>query len=126
MLAKKVQDAMNAQLAIELESAYAYLAMAAYCEEESLPGFAAWLRAQAREEVAHAMRFFDFITDRDGHVSLRKVPEPRQKFSSLLDVFERALDNERSVTRSISDLYGFVVGEKDYAAQAWLDWVATE
>ncbi len=126
MLAKKVEDAMNMQLAVELESAYAYLAMCAYCESESLPGFATWLRVQAREEVDHAMRFFDFINDRDGRVTLRKLPQPQQKFSSVLDVFEKALANERSVTRSISDLYGFVVGEKDYAAQAWLDWFATE
>ncbi len=126
MLAKKVEDAMNAQLAVELESAYAYLAMSAYCESESLPGFATWLREQAKEEVDHAMRFFDFVNDRQGQVSLRELPEPQQKFASVLDVFEQALDNERSVTRSISDLYGFVVGEKDYAAQAWLDWFATE
>ncbi|MGH2819549.1 MAG: ferritin [Actinomycetota bacterium] len=126
MLARKVQEAMNAQLAVELESGYAYLAMSAYCESESLPGFAAWLREQSKEEVDHAMRFFDFINDRDGQVSLRKLPEPRQKFSSVLDVFEKALDNERDVTRSISDLYSFVESEKDYAAQAWLDWFATE
>jgi ferritin len=126
MLTKKVEKAMNDQLAVELESAYAYLAMSAYCESESLPGCAGWLRHQATEEVDHAMRFYSFISDRDGRISLRGLPQPREKYSSLLEVFERALEHERSVTRSISDLYGLVVDEKDYAAQAWLDWFATE
>jgi ferritin len=126
MLTKKVEAAMNEQLAVELQSAYAYLAMSAYCEVESLPGFAHWLRGQSQEEVDHAMRFYGFINDRGARVRLGALPEPRERYSSVLDVFEQALEHERSVTRSIGDLYGLVVDEKDYAAQAWLDWFATE
>jgi ferritin len=126
MLTKKVEQAMNGQLTVELQSAYVYLAMSAYCEAESLPGFAQWLRAQAKEEVDHAMRFYTFIADRGARVRLEALDKPREGYSSTLDVFERALEHERSVTRSIADLYGLVVNEKDYAAQAWLDWFATE
>ncbi|MFN2488780.1 MAG: ferritin [Actinomycetota bacterium] len=126
MLTKKVEQAMNDQLAVELESAYVYLAMSAYCEAESFPGLAQWLRSQAQEEVDHAMRFYTFIFDRGARVRLGGLPQPREKYSSPLDVFQQALDHERSVTRSIGDLYGLVVDEKDYAAQAWLDWFATE
>ena len=126
MLTKKVEAAMNQQLRVELQSAYVYLAMSAYCEAESLPGFGSWLRAQAREEVDHAMRFYTFITDRGARVHLEGLDKPRHGYASPRDVFEQALEHERSVTRSISDLYGLVVGERDYAAQAWLDWFATE
>ncbi len=126
MLTKKVEGAMNDQLAVELQSAYAYLAMSAYCEAESLPGFAHWLRSQAQEEVDHAMRFYGFIADRGGRVRLGGLAQPPEKYSPALDVFEQALEHERSVTRSIADLYGLVVDERDYAAQAWLDWFATE
>jgi ferritin len=126
MLTKKVEGAMNGQLAVELQSAYVYLAMSAYCEAESLPGMAQWLRRQAQEEVDHAMRFYTFITDRGARVRFEGLTKPRERYSSPLDVFEQALDHERNVTRSIADLYGLVVSEKDYAAQAWLDWFATE
>lgn len=126
MLAAKVEDAMNAQLAMELSSAYVYLSMSAYCESESLPGFAHWLRAQFHEELDHGMRFFDFICDRGGRVRLEALDKPPEKFSSVLEVFEQALDHERSVTRSIENLYSVAVDQKDYAAQAWLDWFATE
>ena len=126
MLTKKVEAAMNAQLAVELQSAYVYLAMSAYCETESLPGFAHWLRGQAQEELDHAMRFYGFITDRGARVHLEALDKPSESYSSALEVFEKALEHERSVTGSIADLYGLVVDERDYAAQAWLDWFATE
>jgi ferritin len=126
MLTDKIEKAMNDQLAVELESAYVYLAMSAYCESESLPGLAHWLRRQATEEVDHAMRFYSFIYDRGGRVRLGAIPEPRADYSSPLEVFEQALEHERSVTRSIADLYALVDDERDYAAQAWLDWFATE
>ncbi|CAN5522776.1 ferritin [soil metagenome] len=126
MLTKKVEAAMNDQLGMELQSAYVYLAMSAYCEAESLGGFAHWLRNQAQEEVDHAMRFYGFINDRGARVRFEALPQPRERYSSVLDVFEQALEHERSVTSSIGGLYGLVVQEKDYAAQAWLDWFATE
>jgi ferritin len=126
MLTKKVEQAMNDQLAKELQSAYVYLSMSAYCEGESLPGFASWLRGQAKEEVSHAMRFFTFILDRGARVTLGAIPEPPHDFRSPLAVFEDALEHEREVTASIGDLYSLVVSENDYAAQAWLDWFATE
>jgi ferritin len=126
MLSKKVEAAMNQQLAVELHSAYEYLSMSAYCESQSLGGFANWLRAQWQEELDHAMRFYTFITDRSGRVSLRAIPEPRGSYGSTLDVFETALKQEQSVTASIHDLYELCEKEKDYAAQAWLDWFATE
>ncbi len=125
-LSKKVEAAMNDQLAVELQSFYEYLAMSAYCEEQSLPGFATWLRGQSQEEHEHAMKFYTFIADRDGVVQFRSLPEPRQSYGSVLDVFETALKQEQNVTASIHKLYELVEQEKDYAAQAWLDWFATE
>jgi ferritin len=126
MLSKKVEEAMNDQLAVELQSAYEYLAMSAYCESISLPGFAQWLRTQWQEELDHAMRFYTFIADRDGRVDLKTLDQPQQKYSSVVEVFETALEHERAVTQSIHKLYSLVEEEQDYAAQAWLDWFATE
>ena len=126
MLTKKVEAAMNDQLQKELESAYVYLGMSAYCETESLPGMAAWLRRQFDEEQQHAMRFYNFIIDRGARVELKKLEAPPTSYSSPLDVFKTALDHERKVTAAINDLYDLVAREKDFASQAWLDWFATE
>jgi ferritin len=126
MLGKAVQDAMNEQIKTEFYSAYQYLSMAAYCESENLPGFAHWMRIQAREEVEHAMKFYDFILDRDGRVLLQAIDQPVIEFGSPVGVFEQALENEQRVTATISNLYGLAARENDYASQAFLQWFVTE
>ncbi|MDP9409130.1 MAG: ferritin [Actinomycetota bacterium] len=126
MLGEAIQDAMNEQIKNEFYSAYQYLSMAAYCESASLPGFARWMRAQAREETEHAMKFYDFVLDRNGRVVLQTIEGPLVEFGSPLEVFERALAHEQKVTAMINDLYGLAVRENDYASQAFLQWFVTE
>src|SRR3712207_7461693 len=48
----------------------------------NLPGFAHWMRAQSREEMEHAMKFYDFILDRSGHVVLQAIDQPVVEFGS--------------------------------------------
>jgi ferritin len=126
MLGKAVQDAMNEQIKNELHSAYQYLSMAAYCESVNLPGFAHWMRAQSREEMEHAMKFYDFILDRSGRVVLQAIDQPVVEFGSPLEVFEQVLEHEQKVTAMINELYGLAVRENDYASQTFLQWFVTE
>jgi ferritin len=121
-----LQDKMNDQIKHELYSAYLYLSMAAYCESITMPGAAHWMRLQAQEEVAHAMKFFDFINDRGGRVVLHAIDQPPTEFDSLLDVFEKALAHEKQVTGLINNIYDLAMKEQDYAAQALLQWFVTE
>ena len=126
MLSKKLQDAMNEQIKNELYSAYLYLSMSAYCEAANLPGLAHWMRMQAQEEEAHAMKFYDFIYERGGRVVLQAIDQPPVEFPSPLAVFEQTLEHEQKVTAMIHDLYTLAVEEKDYASQAFLQWFVTE
>lgn len=125
-LNKKVEEAMNAQLQKELQSAYVYLGMSAWCETQSLPGMAAWLRRQFEEEQVHAFKFFDFIIDRGGRVELNDLTGVSVAYKSPRHVFESALEHEQAVTAAINDLYAMAAEEKDFASQAWLDWFAQE
>jgi ferritin len=125
-LNKKVEQAMNDQLQKELQSAYVYLGMSAYCESQSLPGFAQWLRSQFDEEQQHALRFYNFIIDREGEIVLKQLDAAPTNYKSVQDVFETALGHEKAVTAAINELYDLVATEKDFASQAWLDWFATE
>jgi ferritin len=126
LLGTAIEEAMNEQIKNELFSAYQYLSMAAYCESENLPGFAQWMRAQSREEMEHAMKFYDFILERNGRVALRALDGPLVEFGSPLEVFEQALEHERRVTAMINDLYALAVRENDYASQTFLQWFVTE
>ena len=49
MLSPDIENAMNTQIAAELYSSQLYLAMSAYCEEQTLPGFAHWFKLQSDE-----------------------------------------------------------------------------
>lgn len=126
MLGKKMQDAMNEQIQHELGSAYIYLAMAAYCESENLPGFARWMELQAQEEMGHAMRFYKYINERGGRVVLQALEQPPTEFESPRDVFVQTLAHEQFITGRINDLYALALAEKDYASQSFLTWFIDE
>ena len=126
MLSPKLQTALNDQINAELGSAYTYLAMAAHFEATDLPGSARWMRRQAREEVAHAMKIFDYVNDRDGRVVLKAIPQPSAKFSSAVEIWEAALKQEQGVSARIHALYGLAAQEKDYATQTMLQWFVAE
>ena len=117
---------LNDQINKELYSAYVYLAMVAYFEEKNLTGFAHWMRVQSQEELEHAQRIFDFLCDRGEKVELRSIGAPPQGFNSPVEVFEKALEHERSVTRSIHDLYALAQKVNDYPAQVMLHWFIEE
>lgn len=126
MFSKKSQKAMNDHLNAELYAAYLYLAMAAYFESAHLPGFANWMRLQSREEMGHAMRFYEYINERGGRVVLQAIDQPPVDYKSPLDVFERTLEHECAVTVEINKLYDLALKEKDYASEVFLQWFVTE
>jgi len=121
-----IQGAMNDQIHKELESAYGYLAMSAYFSNHNYPGAASWMRIQSREEMGHATKFIDFMEDRGGTVVLRALSAPAAEFASPLAAFEAAVEQEALVSASIYRLYELAAKEKDYAAQALLQWFITE
>jgi len=122
----RVVEAINQQINSELSASYAYLAMSAWCERQKFTGAARWLRVQSHEEYMHAMKLFDFVLARDAEVTLKPLDEPRQSFSSLADVFERALAQEQTVSGQIDALYETAFKEKAFAAVAELQWFLTE
>lgn len=125
-LTAAMQDAMNQQIQTELESAYLYLSMATFFSPKNLGGFAHWMRAQAREEVTHAMKFIDHVEDRGARVVLGALAQPRIEFASALEAFEFAAAHEREVSTKIQSLYDLAAKERDYASVALLQWFVTE
>ena len=126
MLPKKVQDALNAQINLEMASFYSYLAMAAHFEAAALPGMASWMRLQSEEERVHAMKLFDHMIDRGGKVVLASIAQPTLAFDSPISVFEAALGHEQTVTGAINALYSLAQTENDYASQVMLQWFINE
>lgn len=126
MISKKMQDAMNEQIKHELESAYLYLSMAAYFHSLGLDGMAQWMRVQTQEEMAHAMKFFDHLKDRDSRVELFTLSQPKKEWSSSLAAFQEAYEHEKFITSRINDLVKIAAEESDHPASVLLQWFTTE
>ncbi len=126
MFSKTLEAAMNDQIKHELYSAYFYLSMSAFAESHNMPGAAKWLALQAQEEQEHALKFYGYIHDRGGQVTLQAIPQPPAEFTSLLDVFEQVKAHEATVTALINRLYEIAVKENDYPSQVMLQWFVTE
>lgn len=126
MISSKMQDAINKQMQAEFFSAYLYLAMSAYCEEQNLKGFAHWLKLQYEEEISHATKLMDYLMERDGKVILQAIEAPPADFGTPGDIFAKVLEHERHVTALINGLYETSLAEKDYASQIFLQWFISE
>ncbi|NIP44838.1 MAG: ferritin [candidate division Zixibacteria bacterium] len=126
MLSSNMKKALNDQINAELYSAYLYLSMAAYFEDTNLPGMAGWMKAQAQEEVGHAMKFYGYVFDRDSKVELKAIDGPKTKWASPLAAFEDAYKHEQKVTGLIHKLVDLANKEKDHATRSFLNWFVDE
>ena len=126
MLSKNLEAAINEQIKHEFYSAYLYLSMGAWAESNNLSGSTRWLKMQAAEEQEHALKFFEYVHDRGGTVTLQAISQPPAVFTSLLDLFEQVLAHEQKVTSLIYQLYQAALKENDYPTQFMLQWFVNE
>lgn len=123
---KKMVTAINKQINAELYSSYLYLAMAAYFEEQGLSGMSKWMQAQAREENVHAMKFFGYVVEREGRVTLDAIDKPQTKWESPLAAFKAAYEHEQKVTDMIGKLVDLAGELNDHASKSFLQWYVDE
>lgn len=110
----------------ELYSSYLYLSMSAYFEAEDLSGFANWMRVQAKEELSHAMKFYDYLVQRGARVTLTEIEAPPKEWDSALAVFEHVYEHEQMVTGLINGLVDLAISLSDHATNNFLQWYVAE
>ncbi len=125
-ISAELESAINQQIGIEFSASHAYLSKAAYFERNAFDGFAEWMHQQSVEETAHAMKFYQYLNDRDGVVRIPAIEAPEWDYGSVLSVFESSLVQEREVTKSIYNLYKIATDEGDYATVSFLKWFVDE
>lgn len=125
-ISNKMEDSVNVQMNEELYSEYIYLAMAAYFESQNLKGFAHWMKKQAGEEREHAMKFHDFLFDRDGTAVYGAMKKPPTKWTSPLAAFEAAYKHEQYITDCIHKLHDLALKNGDKATMSMLKWFIDE
>ena len=123
---KKLAAAICDQINAEFWSAYLYLSMSIYWEEQGRKGVANWFKVQFQEEQAHAEHFMNYIHDRNGIVRLEPIAAVKTEWSSLAETFADTLAHEQLVTKKIHALYEMAEAEKDYATRQMLNWYIAE
>lgn len=126
MINQRLEKAINEQINEELYSAYLYLSMGAYFEDQGLGGFANWMRVQFEEEQFHGLKFFDYLAERGGRVLLGAIEKPETEWASPVAVFEEVLKHERHVTSLINNLIDIAIEERDHAGKSFLNWFIDE
>jgi ferritin len=119
-------SAINEQINKEIFSAYLYYSMAAYFDSLNLEGFANWMKVQAKEELTHAQKLYDYIYDKGGVVELDSIDKPKKEWESPLEAFKDAYEHELSVTQSIDKLVDLAKELNDHATQNFLQWFVNE
>ena len=119
-------QALNAHIGREFAAEQQYIAVAVYFEDQTLPQLAAHFYRQALEERNHAMMIVQYLLDRNQPVTIPGVNAPRTEFANAVDPVALALEQERTVTRQISELMRLARAESDYVAEEFLQWFLKE
>lgn len=126
MIKEELLDAINAQISNEMFSSNLYLAMAAYFQTINLNGFANWMRIQAQEEMTHALKFFDYLLQRNSQPRIGSIPSPQVVWDNPLACFQDAYLHEQKITSQINNLANMALKDGDHATWIMLQWFITE
>ncbi len=123
---EKMVEALNSQLNAELYSSYLYLSMGTYFESRDMSGFSNWMRVQAQEELAHAMKIHDYVIQRGDRVILTQIDSPPINWDSTQAAFEHVYSHEIKVTGLINALVDLSISLGDHATNNFLQWFVAE
>jgi ferritin len=126
MASERFVDALNAQIAREFAAAHQYVAIGAYYAAETFPRLASFFFQQAEEEREHAMKMVNHLIDRGGQPEIGAVEGPRQSFADHVEPIKLALEQERTVTVRISELFAIARDTHDYLSEQFVQWFLEE
>jgi ferritin len=126
MISKKIEAALNEQIALEAYASFLYLAMASWCDREGLEGCAQFMHRQSDEERAHMLRIYGYLSETDGFALTPAIAQAPHEFESVQAMFEKVYAHEQKVTQSINDLVNLSYAEKDPSTLNFLQWYVAE
>ena len=97
-----------------------------YLKELGLNGFASWMRHQAKEEVEHGLKIFDYLIDCNSFVTLKQIRMPEFEFTGILSIFNTVYEHEKCITNSIMTVAKMAEDECDRTTLNFVDWFIEE
>ena len=118
--------AMTEHVAREFAASQQYIAIAVYFDQEALPHLAAHFYRQAVEERNHAMMMIQYLLDAGHDAPIPGVEAPQTSFQNAVAPVTLALEQERTVTKQISELAALARSEGDLVGEHFLHWFLRE
>ena len=122
----KIAFLLNQQINKEFYSAYLYLDMSNFYDEQDLDGYANYYLIQAQEERDHALLFMKYMQNNGLKITLDAIEKPDKTYETILDPLVAAAEHERYVTALINDIYHECHEARDYRTMKFLDWFVDE
>ena len=123
---EKIHALLNQQINKEFYSAYLYLDMANYYDEQDLDGYANYYMVQAQEERDHAMLFFQYMLNNEQKVTFEAIDKPDCLLDSHMAPLKKGLEHEKYVTSLINEIYAAAFEARDFRTMQLLDWFVKE
>ena len=126
-ITKKVSDLLNEQFYNELYAAHIYFAMSASLRHSPYQGMSKWMRLQAKEEMEHAMKIYEYLIERGAEFKSDSIKKPEcDSYGSPLEIFKAAYAHEQKVTAQIEKICDAADEDKDRATSDYLAWFVKE
>lgn len=122
----KLIELLNQQINFEFYSAYLYLAMSTYFSEINMDGFAKFMKSQAKEELEHAQKIYDYLLLRNEKISYQRIEAPDTDWVNAQDVLNDAIEHEKMISSKIHELYKIAKELDDFATMNFLNWFVEE
>lgn len=126
MISDNLNNIINEQINKEFFSGYLYLSMSAYLRELGLFGFSSWLKIQAKEEVEHGLKLFDYLIERNSFVTLKQIRTPEFEYNGILSIFNLIYEHEKCITASVMKIAKAAEDECDRTTLSFIDWFIDE
>ena len=126
MASERFVAALTDQIGREFAAAHQYVAIGNYYAAETYPQLSAFFYSQAEEEREHAMKMVNYLIDRGAQPDIGQVEAPRQSFADHVEPIALALEQERTVTVRISELFSIARETHDYLSEQFMQWFLEE
>lgn len=125
-LLPETEKLLNRQIEMEATASAIYLAMASWAEIKGYEKSSAFLYTHSEEEKMHMMKIFRYVNEAGGHALQPEIKNIPHNYNSLREVFEKVLEHEIAVTKSIHSLVDHCFSVKDFTTFQFLQWYVTE
>ena len=126
LISERMAKSLSDELINEYGAVIQYTMISAYFSREALPQLAALFRVRAAEELLHAQKMVDYVTEAGAVIEIPAIPLGEADFNSPAEAVTLALEAEKTVAGAFNELMDLALEERDHLSRGFLQWFVDE